>query len=420
MLLLASVLLAGEAYAQIVNTHSLYSRYGVGLLEHQAYSGTMGFGGISLGVAQKNAVNPFNPSSYGRQDTMTFLFDFGVQGGYSRYSTPEGGVKHAGQGNIQHVAMQFPLAKWAGMAIGFQPYSKLGYDATRYETDLKTISENGRIRYHHTGHGGINEAFVGVGFDPLRYLSVGLNMHYRFGSINHSQDLYVPSNTTYSTYTSENRYVLKAVMLRGGIQVRIPLDTVWSRSLVVGATVDYYPYVYAEHRLEAITTYMNNSMPVAQNDLQGHDNIKLPLRYGVGVLYESDRWLAGGDFIYESWNDFEIFGTSQALRPSLEVRVGGQFTPDSHSLRRYYERVQYRVGFMYKQLPMQYNGKSVMDLTLTLGFGLPLGWRRWLGNIAVEVGRRGGFGKDIVNETYCTLHLGVSFIDTWFFKRKYD
>ncbi len=419
-LLVAGVLAVQSVCAQIVNTHSPYSRYGLGLQEHQAYSGTMGFGGVALGVAQKNAINPANPASYGEQDTMTFLFDFGVQGGYNRYRTPGGGVKNAGQANIQHLAFQFPLAKWGGMAIGFQPYSKLGYDVTRYETDLKTISDIGRVRYHHTGHGGINEAFVGVGFDPVPYFSAGVNVHYRFGSINHSQNLYVPSNATYSEYTSESRNVVKAFMLRGGVQARVPLDSTWSKRLVLGVTVDYYPYVYAEERLEATTTYMNTSMPIAQNALRDQKRIQLPMRYGAGLAYESSRWLMGCDFIYEPWGNFSLFSSEQILNPIMEGRLGVQFTPDVKSLRRYYERMSYRFGFMYSQLPMRVEGRRVDDMSFTLGFGFPLGWRKWLMNVAVEVGQRGGFGKDIVNETYCNLHVGVSFIDVWFFKRKYD
>ncbi len=406
--------------AQVVNTHSPYSRYGLGLQEHQAYSGVLGWGGVSIGVLQKNAVNPANPASYGRQDSMTFMFDFGVQGGYTRYLTQSGEARNAGQGNIQHVAIKFPLARWAGMALGFQPYSQLGYDVTRYETDLQTISRVGRVRYQHTGYGGVNEAFLGVGFSPLSYIQIGVNAHYRFGSINHAQSLYVPGNTTYSTYSSENRNVVKAVMLRGGIQARIPLDTVWRKSLSVGVTLDYYPYVYAEQRLEATTSYWNTSMRLAQNALRGTERMKLPLRYGAGAVYETASWMVGCDFVYEMWNDFSWFGRTQGLKPSWEVHLGTQYTPDAQSMRRYYERVSYRVGAMYSRLPMRIDGREVHDMGLTVGFGLPIGWRRWIGNIALEVGQRGGFGKDVVKETYCNLHLGVTFIDRWFFKRKYD
>lgn len=421
LFMLACALLADVSVrAQIVKTHSPYSRFGLGLQERQAYSGLMGLGGVSLGVSQKDAVNASNPASYGRQDSMTFLFDFGVQGGYANYQTPEGGVKHAGQGGIQHIAMQFPLARWAGMALGFQPYSRLGYDVVRYERDLQTISEMGRVRYHHAGSGGINEAYIGVGFDPLRYLSVGVNVHYRFGSINHGQDLHIPSNATYSEYKSESRYVVKAFVLRGGVQVRIPLDSTWSKSIVLGATVDYNPYAFAEHRVEASTTYRATTMVLARNLQRERMRLHLPLRYGAGAVYESGRWLGGVDFIYEQWNSLSWFGQQQGLKPSMEVRAGGQFTPDAGSLRRYAERVSYRLGVAYGELPMRVDGHRVHDMALTIGFGLPIGWRRWVGNVAVEVGRRGGFGKDIVNETYCNLHLGVSFIDTWFFKRKYD
>lgn len=418
---LAGVLLSVECvHAQIVNTHSPYSRFGVGLQERQAYSGLMGLGGLSVGVAQKNAVNAANPASYGCQDSMTFLFDFGVQGGYTRYETPDAGVKNAGQANIQHVAMQFPLARWAGMALGFQPYSKLGYDVVRYEKDLRTISEMGRVRYHHTGSGGLNEAFVGLGFDPLPFLSFGLNMHYRFGSMNHKQNLHIPSNATYSEYSSESRYVVKAFVLRGGIQGRIPLDSAWSRSIVLGVTVDYNPYAHAERRLEAATTYRNTTMELARDLEREQMRLQLPFRYGAGMVYESSSWLTGVDFIYEQWGDFAWFGQQQGLKPLMEVRIGGQYTPDAGSLRRYSDRVSYRLGVTYSELPMRIDDQRVHDMALTIGFGLPIGWRRWVGNLAVEVGHRGGFGKNIVNETYCNLHLGVSFIDRWFFKRKYD
>lgn len=421
LLVLAGAWLPMECVrAQMVNTHSPYSRFGIGLQEHQAYSGLMGLGGVSLGVAQKSAVNAANPASYGRQDSMTFLFDFGVQGGFSHYRTPGGGEKNAGQAGVQHLAMQFPLARWAGMALGFQPYSRLGYDVVRYEKDLRKISEVGRVRYHHTGKGGLNEAFIGVGFVPHRYMSVGLNLHYRFGSIDHGQDLHIPSNATYSEYRSECRYVVKALVLRGGIQARIPLDSTWGRSVVLGATVDYNPYAFVEQRIEASTTYRNSTMVIARNLPKDRMPLQLPLRYAAGAVYESSRWFGGVDFIYEQWNSLSWFGQQQGLKPSFEVRFGGQYTPDAASLRSYAERISYRLGAVYSELPMRINGERVRDVALTVGLGLPVGWRRWVGSIAVEVGRRGGFGKDLVNETYCNIHLGVSFVDTWFFKRKYD
>lgn len=409
-----------EAQGQVVSTESPFSLYGLGVREFPASVQTLGFGGVNMGYRSRKTINFYNPASYPYQDSLQLLFEFSGSVGYAQYDYPDGAVRRKPTGGMGHVAIKFPVTRWLGVAVGFSPLTQVGYDITRYEQDVKLVSAIGRLRYHHRGHGGTNQAFVGIGGAPSKYFSLGLNAHYVFGSLDHGQDFYVPSNQLYAQYSYEDRYVLRGVMLRGAVQAVIPCDTLQRHRVVVGASVDYVPWLQAQRRTEATLEYVGTSQQLMHNALRATVKLRLPLRYVVGAMYESPILQAGFDVAYEPWSSFEMLAMPQPRQAGFEVRAGVQYTPNPVSLRSYAERVQYRLGGYYERLPMLLGGRSVYNLGATVGVGLPFGYRQSVFHAAFVVGTRRGVGKIFASELYCSLHVGVSFNDFWFFKRKYD
>ena len=112
-------------FAQQVGSNSPYGRYGYGLLSNQSLGASEAMGGISYGLRRSQQVNPGNPASYSKLDSLTFIFDLGVSGHYASYSD---GLNKQNfyNGNLDYIAIQFPVLSKVGASIGLLPYSKVG------------------------------------------------------------------------------------------------------------------------------------------------------------------------------------------------------------------------------------------------------------------------------------------------------
>ena len=75
---LVLTMLSGVAMAQN-NTNSPYTRYGYGQLADQGSANSKGMGGVAYALRDKHLVNFANPASYSAVDSLTFIFDGGMQ-----------------------------------------------------------------------------------------------------------------------------------------------------------------------------------------------------------------------------------------------------------------------------------------------------------------------------------------------------
>ena len=79
--------------------------------------------------------------------------------------------------------MGFPLSKKAGMSLGLQPVSSVGYSLSNTLLDASgDISEISVF----AGNGGVNRIYGSFGIEVLKGLSLGLELDYSFGNIDNS------------------------------------------------------------------------------------------------------------------------------------------------------------------------------------------------------------------------------------------
>ena len=419
LLLLCGLAFYGvAARAQVSNTSSPYSRYGVGDREAIGYSKSLAVGGVSLAVRDKNMMNAVNPAAFSSQDSMAFILDVALRGRYVVSQAGSGDSHTESAANVHHVGMQFPVGRYFGVGMGFQPFTQMGYDVTRYETDPTLLSQIGNIRYHHHGNGGVNEAFLGLAFKPFSGVSIGVKGRFLFGSLNYAQDMYVPNHPVYADVRFDDRVVLRGYGLTAGVQVTIPFSE--QERLCLGAIVESTPTLNAEHRKEVSQIYLNNTFQVAYNYLSGTESLSYPLRYGGGVFYEGRNLSYGADVTLQDWSSFRYRNTAQKYGGAYSVNAGLQWIPNPTDLRYYLKRVQYRFGAYYSQLPMLVNGQSIRDVGVTVGFGFPYKYFTSIFHTAFRLGMRGSTSHGLVRELYGELVLGVSLNDVWFVKRKYQ
>ena len=75
-LCLLTALCCGTAMAQIVTTP--YSKMGYGLLSDNASSIQRSMGGVGYAMKGGRIINVMNPASYANVDSLTFLWDVGI------------------------------------------------------------------------------------------------------------------------------------------------------------------------------------------------------------------------------------------------------------------------------------------------------------------------------------------------------
>ena len=164
------------------NTNSPYTRFGYGELGERSFGAGRAMGGVGYGLRSPKQINPLNPASYSCMDSLTFLFDFGVSGQLSWFQEGDN-RQHDVNGNIDYIAMQFPVYKNLAMSFGLLPYSFVGYKFGAIR------SENG-VSFTETfnGSGGLSEAYGGISYAIWdKRLAVGANFGYLFGTIKHEQ-----------------------------------------------------------------------------------------------------------------------------------------------------------------------------------------------------------------------------------------
>ena len=99
------------------NTNSPYTRFGYGELGERSFGAGRAMGGVGYGLRSPKQINPLNPASYSCMDSLTFLFDFGVSGQLSWFQEGDN-RQHDVNGNIDYIAMQFPVYKNLAMSFG--------------------------------------------------------------------------------------------------------------------------------------------------------------------------------------------------------------------------------------------------------------------------------------------------------------
>ena len=168
--------IAGAFQASAQVTETPYSRLGYGTLGDNATGIQRHMGGVGYAMQGGRAVNSKNPASYAATDSLTFIWDVGVD--VSQVWSKEGDTKgNAFSGGLDYLSGVFRIAKNVGGSFGFIPYSSVSYS---FNSDLANGSES------RSGNGSISELYLGGAWSPVKGLSVGANFSYMFGTLEHS------------------------------------------------------------------------------------------------------------------------------------------------------------------------------------------------------------------------------------------
>jgi hypothetical protein len=389
------------------NTNSPYTRYGYGELADRSFGAGRAMGGIGYGLRSNKQINPMNPASYTGMDSLTFIFDFGVAGQLSWFND---GVHNERRlnGNIEYIALQFPVHRRIAVSAGLLPYSYVGYN---YGSDK--VGEVGYTEQF-SGTGGLNEVYAGVSIDIWkRRLSVGANIGYLFGRMDHNQTLLITTGGNNITYRLKELEV-RDVKLDFGLQYTYPFSARESFTLGVA---------YSPKKKLNTTSYdifSDASGALTEGDTTKNKAFDIPHSVGLGISYvKQNRLTLAADFSYENWGQARFFDKSDDFKNRIRVAAGGEFIPDYQN-RIFFSRIRYRAGIHYSNSYLRINNSGYNEYGASIGLGLPLVDNRSYLNVAFEYVKIKPETKLLIDQQHFRFTINYTFNERWFFKFKVD
>ncbi|MDR2223248.1 MAG: hypothetical protein LBE34_10995 [Flavobacteriaceae bacterium] len=409
-------LLSLQSFAQ-QGTASPYSFYGLGDKKFQGTNEYKMMGGTSV-YADSIHLNLNNPAAIGKLKATTLAIgatskNYNFKSDYSTESTK--------RLMLDYVAVGFPVAKKVGVVFGLQPYSNVGYKVFSTRTNDKKMKESITAE----GNGGVNNAFIGIGYEITPNWYVGVDASYIFGHTTNNTMLQLLDNgsgfSSANTTNEAMRTDYKGYSARFSTQYIGKINKYdWQ------ANATYKP----ENNLDSDFVSKITNINLLNNTVEKgpitelSQSIKSPQELTLGAGFGKElKWFVSGQFAYTQNSKLTLPQSSPTFasyEDSKRISFGGFYIPKYNSFTSYFDRVVYRAGLRYENTGLVLKNESINDYAVTAGFGFPIGRNFTNINLGLEYGQRGTSKQGLIKENYFNVTVGISLNDFWFKKRRFE
>ena len=190
------------------------------------------------------------------------------------------------------------------------PVSSVGY-AISLEQDVAGTN-NESVTSLFQGEGGLSKVGISVGHQLWKGLSLGANFSYVGGTITQSE-----SQGSATETNSSYKHTLYADF---GLQYAYEIER--DRSLVAGVV-----YGYSQDLLQDNDHSVSSSSSSESIEENGKKyRTCLPQFVGVGVSYNTLRWMASVDYKFVDWSRLESSRSSVSFSNQHRLMLGGSYT----------------------------------------------------------------------------------------------
>ncbi|MGC1631943.1 MAG: hypothetical protein WA749_07510 [Gelidibacter sp.] len=413
-------------------TASPYSFYGIGNLKFKGTAENRSMGGLSV-FTDSIHVNFSNPAGYAGNnlkiwDNESRPVVFTVGGSSSNLTLKsEGGSQNANSTTFDYLALSVPMGKF-GLGFGLVPYTSVGYR-------LENLNAAGEVDQRYKGNGGLNKAFVGLGYEIITNLSIGVDASYNFGNIKNSalQFRYQDGQPLQYHTLENNRSDLSGINLNFGLSYRTMITsklelttglTYMPKSTINSENKRAFSSVVADPSIDQEAVISTIEADLESDNLETTD-LTLPTMFSFGAgIGKPQKWFAGAEYSLQKTSEFgnPIFtiGNAKYVDASA-VAIGGYFIPDYNSYSSYLKRIVYRAGVRFEHTGLEINNEAINEFGISFGVGLPVGTDFFSNaNIGFEFGKKGTTKANLIQENFMNLQISLSLNDRWFLKRKYN
>ena len=413
-----------SAQSNSLSAFSPYTFYGLGDMSVQGSAFFRSMGGAGVAYSNYLHMNSLNPASYASVMPRSVLFNVGGEM-YNTYANTADAKTSYNTFNIRDINMLIPLTRGLGFGFTMTPLSDVGYRVKMTEMDPLILANVGNVVYEYLGEGNTTQFKFGLGWNPFKNFAFGVDVIYYHGIITRNFNTIITpviSETTERTLYGKQREIYSKAGVIIGAQYNLLANDL--RQFTIGMT--YRPRVNL--RPQSTRSIVAEANFVDTIDVQNSRfDYYLPSSFSVGLAYTTLNAPDPLNGITYSNNHY--------------IKAGVQFVPNPQDVRRYFNRMSYRLGFRYNNYYMNINGHNIDDKAITLGFGFPI--RQGLSNINIgfDFGQRGLTASGVYNvpatasggmassrayqmvrERYFRVSIELSFFgeDYWFLKPKYE
>ena len=382
-------------------------------------------GGIGIALRDNNSIQFNNPASYSSFDTLSFIFDFGMD--YSKSVLSDGNTEYSSYDmNFHHFIIGFPITKGLGISAGVVPFSNGYYNLSEEvtATDPGYDPLIGPLYGSHKGTGGYNKVFFGSGINIGQNFSAGINMTVLFGKIERvNQVTLLADNYLFDTKFTES-ISLNGLNYDLGIQYHANLK----KDLFVNAGLSFTPgknyksdYTNLKERF-SIYTLSPYSPDTLENTSFQNGKVFLPQSLRIGLAFgKKDKFVAGIDYIFSKWSKSTIPGTSGYITDSQTIQFGIEYTPEKYSNSGYLKAIDYRIGGHFSDSYVVINGSQLKESGVSAGLGFPMLGSVSKANIFFDYTKRKlSASASMPYENVYSIGVSINMYDYWFLKRKYE
>lgn len=399
-------------------TVSPYSYFGIGDLRSAGTVENQMMGGLSL-YADSIHINLKNPAAYGKLKLTTYSAALSHREIRLKDYTEQ---QNNSVTNLEYLAIGMPLGEQWGLGFGLKPFSSVGYSLL----SVSTNSNQRTVTNEYSGEGGLNQAYVSLGFQLVKNLNLGATINYNFGKFD-NQRIQSVENVQFGTLDKRTSRVNGFDFNYGATYSPVVND---KYTIFTGVTIHTQANLVAENsqRIGSFSRSTGQEIEVIDVNLEAqglrNTELKIPTTTTLGLGFGEDKkWFMGAEYSFQGLSSFtNEFNTIENLQyeDASSMAFGGYFVPDYSSFAGYFKRVTYRAGIRLDKTGMIVNNKEINNFGITFGFGLPLGVNFSNLNLGFELGRRGTTDADLIEESYLKVNIGLSLNDKWFRKRQID
>lgn len=434
------------------NPNSVYSRFGLGILDNPGNVVHFGMGGITTSASDPVALNLANPASYSFLEVTNLQTT--IKGVYMRSSSETASTDYL-NGQIHELSMGFkkPTSKWA-FAVGLTPYSSVDYRFSSKDTLSDTLTAT----YNYAGRGGINKATLGVSRlfkfgnrNPqdstsrrLHQISIGINTNYLFGNIVRENVAAFNQSEHYTTVENHTLWV-KGLAWEAGLQYKVNLSTRRDpQNRIVGGSAIQLGFTYSLNAdLSAEYTELLYSIRFISNialrdtssfldALSGRLNIPQKIQAGASYKLYNKKWgslMLSGEYRMQDWSNYRLtmdedVNLDEGLNASTTWAAGLEYKPTTDVSNNFFNRLHYRIGYRSYDSELTLNNIRIKQEATTAGLSIPFVRSQSKFHIGAEWGTRGTKENGLIEEKYLGFMVGLSLspssFDRWFRQVKYD
>lgn len=385
-------------------TSSPYSLFGLGV-ESSISTGrnsAMGNSGIALDAA--NGFNLYNPAAFASMTEDNFVLEFGVTAEMMNISNADVNESRNTY-NFSNISIGYSREKY-GVGLTLNPATNIGYELIGLENNIEGSNET--FSTNITGSGGINEIRLDYGYKLTDNLNLGAKFSYLFGKVEETEYIIAASN--YLEIYEESFY--SGARFGLGAQYKL-LD-----NHNFGVTLDFPTSLGATKNSLVIKYNLEASSTLEDTTDERINSFDLPLQLGFGYSAKFNNLLFTTDYNKRFWSSTN---QTDAIGDYIDQDIfslGASYKINPQS-RKYFERVDYRIGFNYNTGYLKIDDTKIDSFNTSLGLGLPLGRSSTL-NFSYTYSNRGTTEDILVQERSNMFNINLTLSDLWFQKRKYN